>query len=95
MNMSEDRLNRIETKLDKLTDIVASIARVEEKMVANNRRVENLEHRVEVTEEEVDELKETVRDNQGVAKFADKLFWIIVGGIVSFSVWVMKTGMSG
>jgi predicted RNase H-like nuclease (RuvC/YqgF family) len=93
--MSEDRLNRIETKLDKLTDIVASIARVEEKMVANNRRVENLEHRVEVTEEEVDELKETVRDNQGVAKFADKLFWIIVGGIVSFSVWVMKTGMSG
>lgn len=28
--MSEDRLNRIETKLDKLTDIVASIARVEE-----------------------------------------------------------------
>lgn len=51
--MSEDRLNRIETKLDKLTDIVASIARVEEKMVANNRRVENLEHRVEVTEEEV------------------------------------------
>ena len=93
--MSEDRLNRIETKLDKLTDIVASIARVEEKMVANNRRVENLEHRVEVTEEEVDELKETVRDNQGVAKFADKLFWVIVGGIVSFSVWVMKTGMSG
>ena len=93
--MSEDRLNRIETKLDKLTDIVASIARVEEKMVANNRRVENLEHRVEVTEEEVDELKETVRGNAGVAKFADKLFWIIVGGIVSFSVWVMKTGMSG
>ena len=93
--MSEDRLNRIETKLDKLTDIVASIARVEEKMVANNRRVENLEHRVEVTEEEVDELKETVRDNQGVAKFADKLFWVVVGGIVSFSVWVMKTGMSG
>ena len=92
--MSEDRLNRIETKLDKLTDIVASIARVEEKMVANNRRVENLEHRVEVTEEEVDELKETVRDNQGVAKFADKLFWIIVGGIVSFSVWVMKSGVS-
>jgi predicted RNase H-like nuclease (RuvC/YqgF family) len=93
--MSEDRLNRIETKLDKLTDIVASIARVEEKMVANNRRVENLEHRVEVTEEEVDELKETVRDNQGVAKFADKLFWIIVGGIVSFSVWVVRTGISG
>ena len=93
--MSEDRLNRIETKLDKLTDIVASIARVEEKMVANNRRVENLEHRVEVTEEEVDELKETVRDNQGVAKFADKLFWIIVGGIVIFSVWVVRTGISG
>ena len=93
--MSEDRLNRIETKLDKLTDIVASIARVEEKMVANTRRVENLEHRVEATEEEVDELKETVRDNQGVAKFADKLFWIVVGGIVSFSVWVVRTGISG
>lgn len=93
--MSEDRLNRIETKLDKLTDIVASIARVEEKMASNNRRVEHLEHRVEVTEEEVDEIKDIVRNNQGVAKFADKLFWIVVGGIVSFSVWVVRTGISG
>jgi hypothetical protein len=93
--MSEDRLNRIETKLDKLTDIVASIARVEEKMVANNRRVENLEQRVDIAENDIDDLGTTVRDNQGVAKFADKLFWIIVGGVVSFSVWVVRTGISG
>ncbi len=93
--MSEDRLNRIETKLDKLTDIVASIARVEEKMVANNRRVENLEQRVDIAESDIDDLGATVRDNQGVAKFADKLFWIVVGGIVSFSVWVVRTGISG
>ncbi len=93
--MSEDRLNRIETKLDKLTDIVASIARVEEKMVANNRRVENLEQRVDTTEQDIDDLSKDVRGNQGVAKLADKLFWIVVGGIVSVSVWVVRSGIQG
>ena len=45
--MNEDRLDRIEQKLDKLTEVIVVIARVEEKMAANNSRLENLEKRAE------------------------------------------------
>ena len=43
--MSEDRLNRIEQKLDRLVDVVESIARVEEKMAANDGKLNRLEFR--------------------------------------------------
>lgn len=88
--MSADRLNRIEQKLDKLTDIVASIARVEEKMVANNQRIERVEKRVGTVEKDVKEVSATVRDNSNVVRFADKLFWLLVGGAGSFIVWLLK-----
>ena len=88
--MSEDRLDRIEQKLDKLTEVIVVIARVEEKMAANNSRLENLEKRAEKNEEVVSDLKDTVRNNTGVAKFADKSFWIVVGLVGSVVAWVLK-----
>ena len=93
--MSEDRLNRIEQKLDRLVDVVESIARVEEKMAANDSKLNRLEFRMDGLEGELDEVNRIARDNSGVAKFADKFFWLIVGGVVSFTVWIMKTGLTG
>jgi hypothetical protein len=43
----------------------------------------------------LDEVNRIARDNSGVAKFADKIFWLFVGGLVSFVVWMMKAGISG
>ena len=93
--MSEDRLNRIEQKLDRLVDVVESIARVEEKMAANDSKLNRLEFRMDGLEGELDEVNKLARDNSGVAKFADKFFWLVVGGVVSFTVWIMKTGLTG
>lgn len=93
--MSEDRLNRIEQKLDRLVDVVESIARVEEKMAANDGKLNRLEFRMDKMEGDVDEIAKVARDNSGVVKFADKVFWIVIGGGVSFAVWIMKTGITG
>tara|TARA_R110000796_G_C14536736_1_gene432482 strand:+ start:1512 stop:1793 length:282 start_codon:yes stop_codon:yes gene_type:complete len=93
--MSEDRLNRIEQKLDRLVDVVESIARVEEKMMANDSKLNRLEFRLDGIEKEVNELAKVARDNSGVVKFADKLFWIVIGGFASFAVWLTKAGVSG
>jgi hypothetical protein len=92
--MSEERLNRIEIKLDKLVDIVESIARVEEKMVANYSKLNRLEFRVDKIEDEVTSVSKTARDNSSVASFADKFFWIIIGGGVSLIAWVIKTNIT-
>jgi len=93
--MDNARFDRLETKIDKLTEAVTAVVRVEEKLLANDKRVDRLEYRADMIEANVDEIDKLARDNSGVAKFADKMFWIIVGGIVSFSVWVVRTGISG
>ena len=92
--MSEERLNRIEIKLDKLVDIVESIARVEEKLVANDSKLNRLEFRMDKIEDEVVSVSKVARNNSSVASFADKLFWIIIGGGVSLIAWVIKTNIT-
>ena len=93
--MSEDRLNRIEQKLDKLVDIIESIARVEEKIASNDSKSERLEFRLDKLEDEMVEVGKLARQNSGVAKFADKFFWLLVGGVISFTVWAARIGVSG
>ena len=93
--MSEDRLNRIEQKLDRLVDVVESIARVEEKQAANDAKLNRFEFRLDKLEDDIDQVAQIARSNSGVVKFADKFFWIAIGGVVSFCVWLMKSGVSG
>ena len=84
--MDETRFNRLEVKIDKLTEAVTSIARVEEKIFASNHRIENLEVRVSKTEDDLDKIADLARANGGAARFAEKLFWIVAGGVVGFLV---------
>jgi septal ring factor EnvC (AmiA/AmiB activator) len=93
--MDDARFDRLEQKIDKLTDAVTAIARVEEKILASNMRLDRAEQRLDNNEMELDELAKMVRDNQGVVKFADKFFWLAIGGLVSLTVWVFKTGLTG
>jgi hypothetical protein len=94
--MSDDaRFDRLEAKIDKLTDAVTAIARVEEKILASNARLDRAEYRLDLNETELDSLSETVRANAGTAKFADKFFWLVIGGLVSLTVWIFKTGLTG
>ena len=93
--MDEKRFDRLETKIDNLTEAVTAVVRVEEQLLASNKRVDRLEYRTDMLEGELDEVADLAKSNSGVAKFADKFFWLVVGGIVSFSVWVVRTGISG
>lgn len=93
--MNDARFDRIEQKIDKLTDAVTAIARVEEKIFASNMRLDRAEYRLDINESELDELAKVVRDNSGIVKFADKMFWLIVGSVTGFIIWLTKVGISG
>lgn len=60
--MDDARFDRLEQKIDKLTDAVTAIARVEEKILASNLRLDRAEYRLDMQESELDELTKTVRD---------------------------------
>ena len=79
--MDESRFDRLEQKIDKLTDAVTKIVRVEEQLISNNKRVDRLEVRV-------DDLEDDVRETNGVSKFAERLFWILVTAGVGFTFWL-------
>ena len=87
----ENRFDRIENKLDKLVEIVSSLARVEEQMAGNNKRLDNLERRIEKNENDIDAIADMARNNSMIAKFADKVFWILVAGFVSMGIFLLQT----
>lgn len=81
----EQRLDRIEQKLDKLADAVVSLARMEERMLTLFKRMDSHDSRLTKTEEEVDDLKSRVGTNGQALRFAERVFWIVVAAGVTYA----------
>ena len=84
------RLETLETKIDKLSDAVIAIARIEERVTTvlkqNDRfiaRMDRLEDRVEIVEQKA------IVNSKGVGMF-ERAFWIVFAGIVSIIVYTFK-----
>lgn len=88
----EDRLSRIEAKLDKLAEAILMIARVEEKVLASNSRIEKIEERVEKQDEVLAELVSKVAINSKQVSFFERALWFSLATIVSFVTYYIKTG---
>lgn len=84
------RLNRIETKLDKLTEAMAMIARVDEKLVAGSARIDRLEYRLDEQESDLDNVKSIVGYNSQSAKVAERFVWLMVSAIVGVVAYGFK-----
>ena len=86
----DQRLDRIEIKLDKLTEAVTTIARVEEKIHASSKRIDRLEYRLDVNEGELDNLKGIVTQNSMTVKASERIFWMLFSGIISLGVYFLR-----
>ena len=81
------RLNRIEAKLDKLTEAMSMIARVDEKLVAGAARIDRLEYRLDEKESDIDNLKSVVNYNAQSVKIAERFVWILVSAVVGLVMY--------
>jgi len=79
--MDDLHLVRIEKKLDDLAKAIIDIARSEERIKATNRRLDGVETRVAITEKELADIAILARKNSGIAAFADKAFWLVIGAL--------------
>ena len=84
------RLNRIETKLDKLTEALTMIARVDEKLTAGSLRVDRLEYRLDEQEDDLDKIKEIVGYNSKSVKVAERFVWVLVSSLVGIVAYGFK-----
>lgn len=88
---TDTRLDRIEEKLDRLSDVIVSIARFEEKMDAYNEYRERSWDRMNKFSEKLDDIDRKVADNCRTVHTINKLFWIAlvaIAGSIAAQLWM-------
>ena len=83
------RLDRIESKIDKLAETVISLARAEEKLVALTSDSKDTRERLRKVEADVVEVDRKVDEYAVTVKVINRIFWIVV----SVSVTVLAGTM--
>ena len=85
------RLDRIEEKIDKLSDAMISLARAEEKLIAIEKNNHANYDRMNKFSAKLDNIKEKVNDNARTVQLINKVAIIVVAAVVSMVVkmfWV-------
>ena len=83
MNVEDQRLSRIELKLDKLSDAVVSLARMEERMLTLFKRMDSYDQKQIIVENRVMEVEKVSISRGAIFRLVDKMVWLIVGLIIA------------
>jgi len=86
----DSRLERIEEKLDKLSDTVADLARIEERMLSVFKRLDRHEKRLDDQEDDIKEINNDVILNSKSVKGAERLMWVAISAGASFLVYLVR-----
>ena len=78
----QDRLLRIEAKLDKLTDQLSELGRIDERTDAAHARLNRHETRLDWVEKEHRELVEQFQKHQGSSAMWERAGWIVFAAII-------------
>lgn len=84
------RFDRLETKIDKLTEVLSNIARVEEKLVGTDARLKRHEFRLDENEKKIEEVGEIALTNQNAAKLGSALLGSVWAGVVGYVAWLFR-----
>jgi hypothetical protein len=77
------RLDRIEIKIDKLSDAMISLARAEEKLIAIEQNNHTNVDRLNRFSAKLDDIEKKVDDNARTVTVINRLFWIVVVAMAS------------
>jgi len=88
--MSDDRLHRIEEKVDKLADAVVEMARMEERLVTVFKRMDDMGGMLKKMDDRLDDMeRQAIVRGQKIA-FAERIFWMIATGAVGLAFVFLK-----
>lgn len=72
------RLDRIEDKIDKLSDAMISLARAEEKLIAIEKNNHANFERMNRFSQKLDAIEDKVNENAHTVNIINKMFWIAI-----------------
>lgn len=82
--MSEDRLTRIEDKLDKMSEAITLLARMEERMVTLFKRMDKYDESQTKLVDRVGAVEKVTLQRGVVYHILDKGFWLVAGAVVAY-----------
>jgi tetrahydromethanopterin S-methyltransferase subunit G len=85
------RLDRIETKLDQLTDAMVMLARAEERLAGLKDDHDRSFERMNRLSSKLDDIERQVQDNANTVRVINKLFWVAViaiAGSIAAQLWM-------
>jgi predicted translin family RNA/ssDNA-binding protein len=77
------RLERIERKIDILSEAMIALARAEEKLISIEKANQTAQTRIDKMNEKIESLEDMVRDNNKTVHIINKVFWIIIAACVT------------
>jgi len=80
---NEDRLTRIEEKVDKLSDAIISIARAEEKLIQLGTLTDVLFKKIEDMNSRMMEMERSVAETKAFMNGFNKITWVFVSGLLT------------
>ena len=75
----EDRLSRVEKKIDSLQEAIISLARVEERLVTVFNRQSKIESQVDSMEQKMDAMAENIATTMGT----ERIVWILITAAIA------------
>lgn len=83
------RLDRIEAKIDKLSETVISLARAEEKLISLENDKKFIMERTLKNEEKIDVVEKKVDETNVTVRVINRLFWIVIVAAVTGAVGML------
>lgn len=85
-----ERLERIEQKLDKMSDAIVSLARMEERMISLFKRMDAYDEKQSQLENRVLIVESNQATQKGSNSWTDKVVWLIIAAALSAALFVGK-----
>lgn len=79
---TNSRLDRIEDKLDQLTEAMVAMARAEEKIANLQQDQNNIFDRMNKHSEKLDDIEKVCNDNHRTICVINKLFWVVTVAVI-------------
>lgn len=84
--MDDQRLERIEEKLDKMSEAIVSLARMEERMITLFKRMDSYDDKQKTLETRLSDIEV----KHASIAWIERLVWIVIGAVVSAAIYLGK-----
>lgn len=91
MATTQQRLDRIEEKIDKLADAMISLARAEERISAVAEQQAHQTERLNRLSGKIDDIAAQSADNTRTVQLINKLFWVVIAAsaaAIASNIWM-------